>query len=110
MARERKVGSNVHLYLRQRRRLLPLLLADAKRLQETPVQGRMRLFWVEVAVLVEENFRKRKLELLIVAALRDKSSQVQPAHPYVPVILDRKSPYPLRISIPLPKPLQERVR
>jgi hypothetical protein len=28
----------------------------------------------------------------------------------VPVILYRKRPYPLRISIPLPKPLQERVR
>src|SRR5688572_31741120 len=110
MARERVVSSNVQLYLGQRRRLFPLLLADAKRLQETPVQGRVRLLGVEVSVLVEEDLGERELELLVVAAPRDKSGQVQPAYPHVPVVLDRKSPYPLRIRIPLPEPLQERVR
>src|SRR5215212_12206244 len=110
MARERVVGGDVHLYLGQRRRFLPLFLTDAKRLQETPVQGWMRLFGVEVTVLIEENLGECELELLIVAAVRDKGGQVQPAHPDVPVVLDRKRPYPLRISIPLPKPLQKWVR
>src|SRR5687768_11849820 len=54
VARKRIVRSNVHLYLGQRRRLLPLLLTDAKRLQETPVQSWMRLFGIQVAVLVKE--------------------------------------------------------
>src|SRR5215204_791883 len=53
VARQRIVGGDVHLYLGQRRRLLPLLLIDAKRPQETPVQGWMRLFGVEVSILVE---------------------------------------------------------
>ena len=67
----------------------------------------MSLFGVEVTVLVEENLGERELELLVVAAVRDKGGQVLPTHPDVPVVLDRKRPYPLRTRIPLPKPLQK---
>src|SRR5215204_7681619 len=70
----------------------------------------MSLFGVEVTVLVEENLGERELELLVSAALRDKGGQVQPAHPDVPVVLDRERPDPLRVSIPLRKPLQKRMR
>src|SRR5215203_4016662 len=110
VARERVVGGDVHLYLGECRRLLPLLLTDAKGPEETPVQGRMRLLGVEVAVLIEKDLGERELQLLVVAAVRDKSSEIQPAHPDVPVVLDRKRPYPLRVNIPLPKSLQKRVR
>ena len=70
----------------------------------------MRLIGVEVAVLVEEYLGEGKLQLLVVAAVRDKRRQVQPAHPDVPVVLDRERPHPRRVGIPLRKPLQKRMR
>src|SRR5829696_3239081 len=110
MARERIMRGYVQLYLRQRRGLFPLLLTDVQSLEETPVQGRMRLVRIQMPVLVEEDLGEGELELLVVAAVRDQSRQVQSAHLDVPIVLDRKRPHPLRVSIPLPESLQKRVR
>src|SRR4051794_19318658 len=70
----------------------------------------MRLLRVQMTVLVEEDLGEGELQPLVVTALRDERRQVQPAHPDVPVILDRERPDPLRIRIPLRKPLQKRMR
>ena len=70
----------------------------------------MRLVRVQMTVLVEEYLGEGELQPLVVATLRDKRRQVQPAHPDVPVVLDRERPDPLRIRIPLRKPFQKGMR
>ena len=103
------MGCDVQLYLGERLRFLPLLFAYVQRPQETPVEGRMRLFRIQMTVLIEEDLGERELEFLIVAAPGDQSRQIQPAHPDVPVVLNSERPYTLLVSIPLPEPLQKRV-
>src|SRR5215203_1736070 len=110
MPGERKVRRDVHLDLRHRPGLFPLGLTDFQSLQEPSVQSRMRLVRVQMTVLVEEYLGEGELQPLVVAALRDERRQVQPAHPDVPVVLDRERPDPLRIRIPLRKPFQKGMR
>ena len=81
MPGERKVGRDVHLYLGQRPRLLPLRLTDTQSPQETTVQRRMRLIRVQVTVLVEEYLGEGELQPLVVAAVRDQGRQVQAGSP-----------------------------
>src|SRR5215212_2792980 len=110
MSGKRKMRRDVHLDLGHRMRLFPLGLTDTQGPQKMSVQGRMRLLRVKMAVLVEEHLGEGELQRLVLAALRDERRQVQPAHPDVPVVLDRERPDPLHVGIPLRKPLQKRMR
>src|SRR3712207_6891092 len=55
------------------------------------IQGRVGLAGVQVPVLVEEDPGEGELQPLVVAAVRDQGREVEPAHPHVPVVLDRRS-------------------
>ena len=70
----------------------------------------MGLVRVEVTILVQEDLREGELEPLVVAAVRDQSRQVQPAHPDVAVVLDRERPDALAPRTPIPESFQKRVR
>ena len=109
MTAERVVRLYVQLYLGKRPGRLPLFFGYVQSLQEAPVQGGVGLVGVEVTVLVKEDLGESELYPLVFAAVRDQGRKVKPAHPHVPVVLDRKRPHTLLARIPLSESLQKRV-